>query len=141
MMSNQERVLHGLDSCGFYDGIPNICEVTECPYRDDKCGCVHELAHDAGLLISELLKAQEPRVLTLAELEHAEIAYAEDIDKDEIIPILVNGRQHDRFNMVRARLGNNPSRVFYPSIFDYNKRWRCWTSRPDNATREATPWE
>ena len=60
MTPNQERVLHGLNSCGFYDGIPNICEVTECPYRDDKCGCVHELAHDAGLLISELLKAQEP---------------------------------------------------------------------------------
>lgn len=19
--------------------------------------------------------------------------------------------------------------------------WRCWTSRPDQATREATPWE
>lgn len=56
----QERVLHGLDSCGFHDGIPNICEVTECPYRDNKTYCVHELAHDAGILISELLKAQEP---------------------------------------------------------------------------------
>ena len=59
-MINQEKVLHGLDSCGFYNGMPNICEITECPYRDDKCGCVHELAHDASLLISELLKAQEP---------------------------------------------------------------------------------
>lgn len=87
-----------------------------------------------------LLKAQEPRVLTLAELEHAEVAYAEDIDKDEIIPILVNGRQHDRFNMVRARLGNNPSRVFYPSIFDYNKRWRCWTSKPTKEQRQETKW-
>lgn len=61
-MTDKEKVLHGLDSCGFYDGIPNICEVTECPYRDDKAYCVHELAHDAGMLISELLKAQEPVV-------------------------------------------------------------------------------
>ena len=59
-MADKEKVLHGLDSCGFYDGIPNICEVTECPYRGKKAYCVHELAHDAGMLISELLKAQEP---------------------------------------------------------------------------------
>lgn len=59
-MIDKEKVLHGLDSCGFHDGIPNICEVTECPYRDNKAYCVHELAHDAGMLISELLKAQEP---------------------------------------------------------------------------------
>ena len=59
-----EKVLHGLDSCGFHDGMPNICEVTECPYRGNEAYCVHELAHDAGMLISELLKAQEPRVMT-----------------------------------------------------------------------------
>ena len=55
----KEKVLHGLDSCGFHDGIPNICEVTECLYRDNKAYCVHELVHDAGMLISELLKAQK----------------------------------------------------------------------------------
>ena len=59
-MIDKEKVLHGLDSCGFHDGIPNICEVTECPYRGNKTYCVHELAYDAGMLISELLKSQEP---------------------------------------------------------------------------------
>lgn len=24
---------------------------------------------------------------------------------------------------------------------DYGKRWRCWTSRPDEKVRADTPWE
>lgn len=56
----KEKVLHGLSSCGTDYGIQNICEVTECPYRKDKAWCVHGLAHDAEMLIAELLKAQEP---------------------------------------------------------------------------------
>lgn len=56
----KQKILHGLDSCGFYDGVPNICELTECPYRGNKEFCVHELAHDAGILISKLLKEREP---------------------------------------------------------------------------------
>ena len=24
---------------------------------------------------------------------------------------------------------------------DYNVKWRCWTSRPTDTQREATPWE
>ena len=59
-MIDREKVLHGLSSCGTDHGIPNICEVTECPYMEDKAWCVHRLAHDAGMLIAELLKAQEP---------------------------------------------------------------------------------
>lgn len=55
----KEKVLHGIDSCGFCDGVPNICEVTECPYRGNKGWCVHELAYDAGMLISELMKENE----------------------------------------------------------------------------------
>lgn len=55
----KEKVLHGLNSCGFCDGVPNICEVTECPYRGNKGWCVHELAHDAGMLIGELMRESE----------------------------------------------------------------------------------
>ena len=59
-MVDREKVLHGLSSCGYCDGIPNVCGVTECPYESDKPWCTHYLAHDAGELIGELLKAQEP---------------------------------------------------------------------------------
>ena len=141
MTPNQERVLHGLNSCGFYDGIPNICEVTECPYRDDKCGCVHELAHDAGLLISELMKAQEPRVVKMSELTAGEpmLVWLEDIDKEETVAGMI-------FDYVPGRLGFKLTDLasmdrIYPRIEDYLTRWRCWTSRPTDEQREAVKWE
>lgn len=59
-MYDRDKVLHGLNSCGYCDGIPNVCGVTECPYESDKPWCTHYLAHDAGELIGELLKTQEP---------------------------------------------------------------------------------
>lgn len=54
----KQKVLRGLDSCGFHDGMPNICGLTECPYREDVAACVHQLAHDAGMLISEMMKGK-----------------------------------------------------------------------------------
>lgn len=60
-MVDREKVLHGLSSCGTDYGVPNICEITECPYRENKALCIHELAHDANALIHELLQAQEAR--------------------------------------------------------------------------------
>lgn len=59
-MCDLDKVLHGLSSCGYCDGIPNVCGVTECPYESDKPWCTHYLARDAGELMGELLKAQEP---------------------------------------------------------------------------------
>lgn len=89
----------------------------------------------------DALKAQEPRVMTLEEVLATEVVYAEDIDKAEIIPVLVSRRSHDRIVLVRAHLMGGPSHVIYPLISEYGKRWRCWTSRPTDAQREATPWQ
>lgn len=149
MMPNQEKVLHGLDSCGFYDGIPNICEVTECPYRDDKCGCVHELAHDAGLLISELLKAQEPRVMIWQDVIGAVIQckplYIEmkDIDYEE-----PGGNRWVMMTQYGDSLTNGmicamSSYITRETLFKdwYNKTWRCWTAEPSDEQRRAEPWE
>lgn len=146
MMPNQERVLHGLNSCGFYDGIPNICEVTECPYRDDKCGCVHELAHDAGLLISELLKAQEPRVLTLEELSKLQ---EDDVAYVEIKPIpdmtcisveLIRFVEEVQDPATWIELHTTDSVGFFETRKSTEPNWRCWTSRPTQEQMEATPW-
>jgi hypothetical protein len=87
-----------------------------------------------------LLKAQEPRVMTMKEVLATEVVYAEDIDKAEIIPVLVSRRAHDRIVLVRAHLMGGPSHVIYPLICEYGKRWRCWTSRPTDEQREKEPW-
>lgn len=133
-MTGKEKVLHGLNSCGFYDGIPNICEVTECPYRDNKAYCVHELAHDAGMLISELLKAQEPRVMTHYDMENVEpgnVVWCEQ--RDEVRTYLTPLIRYDDIFENRW-LGVEPQAVFLPNI-------RFWTSRPTDEQREAVPWE
>lgn len=148
MIPNQEKVLRGLDSCGFYDGIPNICEVTECPYRDNKCGCVHELAHDAGLLISELLKVQEPKVMTWQDIIGAIIEckplYIEVKDSED------KESSDDRWAMV-TQYGDSltngmicamSSYITKETLFEhwYNKTWRCWTAKPSLKQMEETPW-
>ena len=64
-MIDTEKVLHGLDSCGSDYGIPNICEITECPYREHKAWCVHELALEALGLIEQMMEEREPTKVKL----------------------------------------------------------------------------
>ena len=87
------------------------------------------------------LKAQEPRVVKMSELTAGEpmLVWLEDIDKEETVAGMI-------FDYVPGRLGFKLTDLasrdrIYPLIDEYLTRWRCWTSRPDKATREATPWD
>lgn len=134
-MPDKEKVIKGLECCK----IPfTKCYNGGCPYFEND-GCKARLKGDALALLKA--QAQEPMVLTLAELEHVEIAYAEDKDKTDIIPVLIKGRRFDRFAMVKGHLGDGTSYVFHPSIYDYGKHWRCWTLRPTDEQREVVKWE
>ena len=96
---------------------------------------------DDGIALHEaidLLKAQEPRVMTLEEVLPTEVVYAEDIDKAKIIPVLVNMQAYDCIVLVRA---DGPSHLIHPLISEYGKRWRCWTSRPTDEQRQAVKWK
>ena len=130
-MTDKEKVLQALEHCDLCSDMPNC---PGCAYLREP-DCMEHLKRG----IIALLKAQEPRVMTLEEVLATEVVYAEDIDKAEIIPVLVSRRAHDRIVLVRAHLMGGPSHVIYPLISEYGKRWRCWTSRPDEKTREATP--
>ena len=87
------------------------------------------------------LKAQEARVIPIAQVLSYEVAYAEDIDKDEIIPVLVCGRMNDRIALVRGHLGDSQSHKIYPRIAEYGRRWRLWTQRPSDKLRKAAVWD
>lgn len=133
-MTNLEKILHGLSSCGTDYGIPNICEVTECPYRENKAWCVHALACDARMLITELLKAQEPRLITNADFENKEL-----VDSSGSIPAWVEyrrGEEWDEYNDEQ----NDEWAVIYQFNFK-SEFYRCWTSRPDEKRRAEIPWE
>ena len=125
------KVMEGLELC--LKGLSDLC-----PYKDSDApgGCRDELMYDA----LALLKAQEPRVVKISELTSGEpmLVWLEDIDKKETVAGMI-------FDYVPGRLGFKLTDIasmdrIYPRIEEYMTRWRCWTSRPSDEVREATPW-
>ena len=88
----------------------------------------------------DLLKAQEPRVMTLEEVKAS---------KGDDMYLEISTRTDEIPYITAATLDGVGTKgvVFYCSHFDfvaYNRRlygWRCWTSRPTDEQREATPWQ
>jgi hypothetical protein len=128
-MIDVETVISGLECCVTGD----LGNCKECPYGIKAC---NELLKDA----ISLLKAQQPRVMTLEEVKRAsghdlflEISgYPDKMTYMTAITLESVGTKGisvygNRFNFDRYNFGN------------YG--WRCWTARPTDAQREAEPWE
>ena len=93
------------------------------------------------------LKSQEPRVMTLEEvlaLKFDDVVYVEVVPTHavlsaivlDVIPKLPNiGIGVIQFRYAPTWNGINNADLSY-----YGKTWRCWTSRPTEEQREATPW-
>lgn len=85
-------------------------------------------------------KAKEPRVMTLEEVKAS---------KGADLFLEISGYIGEATYITATTLdGVGTGGVsFYNDVFDfatYNHSsfgWRCWTSRPTDAQREATPWE
>lgn len=88
----------------------------------------------------------EPRVMTLDEvlgLKYGTLLWIEEADCDELIP----QAYASHFKGDPAELSD--SDVIYVCFFGmtentedgYNCYWRCWTARPTDEQRKATPWE
>ena len=85
---------------------------------------------------AELLKAQEPRVMTLKEIVSAECVWVEYATSGNIIIALPWDIEltDDTYNFI----GMPNCFVEFRSLYD--QEWRCWTSRPTDEQRAATPW-
>ena len=98
--------------------------------------------------IIELLKAQEPRVMTLEEVESA-------FDKQEPVWLDVKDVPVSNYIVVGYRLMHKTRKgheIAYELIVlsivseksygvsMYGKKWRCWTSKPDYKRMEVEPW-
>lgn len=110
-----------------------------CPYNDgidESTDCKQRWADDA----LALLKAQEPRLLTLEEVKAS---------KGDDMYLEISTRIDEIPYITAATLDGVGTKgvVFYCSHFDfvaYSRRlygWRCWTSRPDEKVRAETPWD
>lgn len=92
--------------------------------------------------VEDLLKAQEPRVLTLAELRA--------LPEEPHVPLAIEERvpvgTWDGGSVVRWLDSAFVQEMYvddgtvYTNAGTYGKLWRVWTAWPDKAMREAEPW-
>ena len=98
--------------------------------------------YDAHLVIDTceaafaLLKAQDPRVMTLDEAEKADICWIER--RSGIIEACRVAVSPNQKKVTIGRISMSPIHV---PLENYGRTWRCWTSRPTDEQWEATPWE
>ena len=83
----------------------------------------------------ELLKEQEPRVLTLEEVLKANPVWFET--HGLLLPAIIDHEESKAGDCVIVFGVFDGS--YYP-INRYNKTWRCWTARPTDEQRERIPW-
>ena len=84
-----------------------------------------------------LLKAQEPRVMTLKDSVSAECVWIEYATSGNIVIALPWDIEltDDTYNFI----GMPNCFVEFRSL--YGKTWRCWTSRPTDEQRNAVKWK
>ena len=149
-MTKLEKVIKGLECCrrGF---------CFACPYNDEideNTDCKQRWADDA----LALLKAQEPRLLTLEEMK-AVSDKAKPVCVETPDGVLRWALTHPGIEPPKEGF-NYPGGVLFNAVdvndevYDgdfycmtmpdgrpHHLAWRAWTSEPTEAEREATPWE
>ena len=89
----------------------------------------------------EALTEQEPSVLTLEEA-HQYLTNEDPYTNSEKTPVYIECRSQKPWNLRWATveiLSSWLSNSFMREA--YGKDWRCWTARPTDEQREATPWQ
>ncbi|MBO7670765.1 MAG: hypothetical protein J6S60_09280 [Oscillospiraceae bacterium] len=113
-------------------------DVRDALYADDLEGVI-DIMKDA----ITLLKAQEPRVMTLEEVLNAENR-AEPLWCEFIDCALGSWRMGWKLRTEGKRevqhILENPIERAIVWESEYGRGWRCWTSRPTDVQREETPW-
>lgn len=139
-MTDEEKILSDLKGIAEY-----FMEL----YREEEDREVYDQHYDrmvvvsnACNLIEELLKDQEPRVLTLEELRSLNgtdhFVWFEDnggYDFYDCYAEVITYRNNVELNTFGSEV------EFEPDNEEYGKTWRCWSSRPTDEQREAVPWQ
>lgn len=130
VMDGLECCTHGVNKCAICPYDPRYNKIDEINARS----CMTQLAMDA----LKLLKEQETRVMTLEEIPEYDGAFLIEY-RHEVWPMQwalfrLNLTTAYRFIRGDSELGFSINKDFY------GKTWRCWTSRPTEEQRKATPW-
>lgn len=104
---------------------------------------VEQCLEEAGFSVEVgLFKVQEPRVLTLDEVKRLQSirdgAIWLEIFGNGLFPALPEFSNKSLTFFVAIPFDG------YRSVFEndwYGKTWRCWSAKPTDEQREATPWQ
>lgn len=143
---NLKKVKKALECCAKKVCIYKDTE-KKCPYWE-LCGEYEGSFEDCTTALSKdalaLLKAQEPRMMSLEEVLNAENT-AEPLWCEFIDCAHGSWRMGWKLKTKGKRevqhIFENPLERAIVWESQYEKGWRCWTSRPTNEQREATPWQ
>ena len=125
-MINREKVVEGLRICSC--GVPDAC--SDCPYDNYPPRiCVQHLTKDAF----NLLKAQEPYVMTLEEIKDGESYWFTAGEEFVPRPVICVHREDDAQKPYITFVWQFGT--FSWESEDYGKTWRCWTSKPTKARK------
>lgn len=141
-MADLEKVIKGL-ACRLECGCMNEDHCNpECPYLGDPRAC-YGLDEDA----LALMKEQKPRVMTLEEVKKkvgsGEYVFTECEKEGQWMRygdarLSVDQGDSCRIAFLISRRGDDPYVRWWMIYYkNYNKTWRCWTSRPTDEQREA----
>lgn len=124
------KVIGGLDAC-----LEGLCEA--CSYRDVDApgGCKDALMYDAFTL----LKAQEPRVMSIGDLYGYDMGFYERRDEEFVWPVLISRGGPD--NDETVGFVRKDGYELRSDCGLMNITWRIWTAYPPHELREATPWQ
>lgn len=88
------------------------------------------------------LKAHEPRVMTICEIQSFDGAVYVDEPKNPVcLKMLYCYEVGQRtYGHGYTFVDSDGDKVFY-SAQGFGTKWRCWTARPTDEQRKAVPWE
>ena len=141
-MDKREKVIKGFTCCDGAAVHLGHCQ-EDCPYfgeseRADKC--VEKLYSDA----LSLLKAQEPRVMTLEEASFrlGEPVWVEEKAPDAVYCEVLFDVDGKAFNLTFGNIefGGLLTGHSLFSVEPYGRDFRFWTSRPTEEQRRETAW-
>ena len=138
-MAELEKVIIALENC------TDEIKCRDCPWETCETFCLSvKVPLDLAKAALSLLKEQEPRVMTLEELEDAlDTVVWLDIPNTENLAdgySLIMAYSHKNgFILLDSPFGDNPSQDRF-EYKDYGITWRCWTFRPTDEQRKAVKW-
>lgn len=111
-------------------------------FNEDDGGAAEEITKYAYETLKKIavesLKELTPSVIDYNDLENYEVVWLEDVDKEEIVPGVINEISDNEWNSYVC-FDVNVNSVFGMKD-EYNKRWRAWSHRPSDNARYTEAW-